>query len=121
MAHLREAPHLTLLNVHSRGVTSAGLANLQFLAQLRRLRLELENYHPTDADLQCVEPLSQLEELTLIGDITDAGLLRLRRLTKLKYLNVRHTLVTQDGVEDLQHALPRCMIDWDPDWHLRPR
>ena len=49
--------------------------------------------------------------LSLIGTkITDAGLLRLKRLTKLQRLVLDFTKVTDAGVADLQKALPNCKI-----------
>lgn len=49
--------------------------------------------------------------LSLIGTkITDAGLLRLERLTKLQRLVLDFTKVTDAGVADLQKALPNCKI-----------
>lgn len=49
--------------------------------------------------------------LNLIGTkITDAGLLRLKKLTKLQRLVLDFTKVTDAGVADLQKALPDCEI-----------
>ena len=42
--------------------------------------------------------------------VTDAGLVHLKRLTKLKYLNLRDTKVTDASVKKLQQALPNCKI-----------
>ena len=51
--------------------------------------------------------------LSLIGTkITDAGLLRLKRLTKLQRLVLDFTKVTDAGVADLQKALPDCKISY---------
>ncbi|MEO2021815.1 MAG: hypothetical protein ABGX05_08295 [Pirellulaceae bacterium] len=49
--------------------------------------------------------------LSLIGTkITDAGLVHLKRLTKLQRLGLEFTKVTDAGVADLQKALPNCKI-----------
>ena len=86
MAHLREVPQLRRLRFGDRQqqVTSVGLANLRFLIKLQSL--DMSCFRTTDADLQYVQGLTQMEELLLGGGITDAGLVHLRRLTKLKKL-----------------------------------
>ena len=42
--------------------------------------------------------------------VTDAGLKELKDLKQLTYLQLGHTGVTDDGVADLQKALPGCKI-----------
>ena len=42
--------------------------------------------------------------------ITDAGLVYLKGLTNLQYLNLGFTKITDAGVADLQKALPDCKI-----------
>jgi hypothetical protein len=44
--------------------------------------------------------------------ITDAGLVRLHSLTELEELRVRDTLVTAEGIAQLQRALPGCKVTW---------
>jgi hypothetical protein len=111
-------------------VPLAGLTNVQFL-ELRALGLEASQVHDimplsglTDlqrlslsgtyvADLTPLASLVKLEELnltdTLVGDLTP-----LYGLTRLRKLQVSKTLVTEDQVEALQKALPKCKIDHDP-------
>ena len=43
-------------------------------------------------------------------DVTDAGVSRLERLTKLKTLALHLTNLTDAGAEELQSALPNCKI-----------
>jgi len=43
----------------------------------------------------------------------DDLLLFVQRLTKLEYLNFSSTQVTQEGIKQLQEALPNCDIKWD--------
>jgi hypothetical protein len=42
--------------------------------------------------------------------ITDAGVVHLRGLTKLQRLDLDYNKVTDTGVADLQKALPNCKI-----------
>ena len=43
--------------------------------------------------------------------ITDAGLVHLKVLTKLQYLDLRATSITSIGLPDLQQASPACQIE----------
>ena len=75
---------------------------------------------PTDDDLVCLEPLSELVDLDLAGaPITDAGLEHLKGLKKLRNLNLANTGVTDKGIEDLRRALPGARsigkrVQWIP-------
>ena len=42
--------------------------------------------------------------------VTDAGLVHLRGLTRVKSLNLHNTQVTDEGVKKLQQALPNCRV-----------
>jgi hypothetical protein len=42
--------------------------------------------------------------------VTDAGLVHLKGLTKLRALKLNGTNVTAGGVKQLQQALPNCKI-----------
>ena len=57
-------------------------------------------------------PLLEVEEIWLDGTkVTDAGLLHLRLLTNLKSLHLRDAHVTDEGIAELQRALPGLMIE----------
>ncbi|MBC8876727.1 MAG: hypothetical protein H8E44_45440 [Planctomycetes bacterium] len=47
-------------------------------------------------------------------NVTDAGLEKLKRLTKLTHLDLSATQVTNEGIKELQEALPNCKIHWTP-------
>ena len=72
---------------------------------------------PTNDDLVCLEPLSELEFLDLGGlPITDAGLVHLKGLKKLSHVNLANTHVTEAGMEDLRLALPKASIAKRVEW-----
>ncbi len=44
--------------------------------------------------------------------VTDAGLVHLKGLTRLQTLNLYRSQVTDAGVKELRAALPNCRIEW---------
>jgi hypothetical protein len=46
--------------------------------------------------------------------ITDAGLKSLKGLTNLRSLSLQGTRVTAAGAKELQQALRKCKIEWEP-------
>ena len=71
--------------------------------------------HATDADLEHLRSLTTLRELNInqsYGEtkVTDAGLEHLKGLKSLRYLHFSETIVTDEGVKQLQQALPKCKI-----------
>jgi hypothetical protein len=76
---------------------------------------------PADDDLANLEPLDTLESLILIGaPITDAGLVHLKGLKKLRYVILTGDAVTSEGVDELQRALPKLSITYPPGHFPRP-
>ncbi len=65
-----------------------------------------------DSGLEHLEGLSKLEVLLLsYTKVTDAGLEHLKGLTSLKVLDLYYrTKITDEGVQKLQTALPKCRI-----------
>jgi len=64
-----------------------------------------------DGDVDRLCSLGELKWLVLDNtDITDAGLMLLANLRKLRRLYVRHTRVTQEGIQRLQDRLPDLTI-----------
>lgn len=70
-------------------------ADLTTLLRLRRLTL---GEHVTDAGLECIAMLSNLEELFLEGPFTDAGLPQLSALKNLETLAIASQYATHQGV-----------------------
>ena len=63
----------------------------------------------TDAGLVHLKGLTKLELLNLNrSEITDAGLSHLKKLTNLQTLFLKDTKVTDAGIPELQEALPNC-------------
>jgi tetratricopeptide (TPR) repeat protein len=67
------------------------------------LKIDLMNAKFTDAGLERLKVLTQLERLDLSGtQITDAGLTHLTALTQLQTLNLSKTQITDAGLEHLK-------------------
>ena len=67
--------------------------------------------HATDADLEHLKGLSELQHLNLTGTkVTDAGLEHLKGLTALRGLDLGLTQVTDAGVAQLKESLPNVRV-----------
>lgn len=65
-----------------------------------------------DADLDVLRAFPHLQKLDLTGRrITDGAVPQIRRLRKLRILQVAGTQLTDDGIERLRAALPWCSIE----------
>lgn len=96
------------------GISDKGLVHVAGLSELRELRLDSAR-DVTDAGLQHLKKLTKLTSLSLqYTDVSGAGFDALLRLKQLKEVNLQGAPVTQEAVEGLQQALPRCKIIWDP-------
>jgi hypothetical protein len=84
------------LSLEYTAVGDAGFAKLAGLAGLTELRLDRTN-------------------------ITDASVNILTGLTNLKYLDIYHTLISEQGFQLLKKALPGCRINWSLDSTRRER
>lgn len=91
-------------------IGDTGLAYVRALTHLESLWLH--DAQVTDAGLTHVAALSALHTLALNGNpgITDVGLSRLTRLTRLRWLFISGTAVSQAGVDSLRERLPGCTI-----------
>lgn len=97
------------VNLDSTEVTDADLEHLECLTQLQWLNLF--NTGVTDAGLEHLKGLTQLQRLELGGatKVTDAGLEHLKGLTELGGLFLGGTKVTEEGEKKLQQALPKWL------------
>lgn len=82
------------------------------------LAVHFNDRNVTDDDLQHLKELKELKSLQRLHlnntNVTDAGLEHLKGLTNLRYLDLRGTNATDEGVKELQHALPNCTIERSP-------
>jgi hypothetical protein len=93
-------------------VTDAGLRHLVGLPNLEKLSLIEEGGGMviSDAGLVQVGRMKRLKFLILVNfpQVTDAGLLNLHGLNNLEYIVARRTGVTEEGLKQLYKALPDC-------------
>ena len=102
-------PIIAVSFVASPHVTDAALEQLEGLSQLQTLELNLTQV--TDAGLAHLEGSTNLRWLTLAATkVTDAGLIHLTRLSNLQTLDLFDTTVTKAGVAELKMALPNCTV-----------
>lgn len=97
------------LSLSGSSVTDAGLAMLTRAHSL--VRLSLWGTRVTDAGLQHLHQLTSLAELDLGATaVTDQGLSHVRRLP-LRWVSLRDTLVSPEGLRGLRAALPACRVE----------
>ena len=87
------------------------------MVQFQMVKIKLSNflahYQQTLMSLCLIQlkKLTKLEYLNLsYTEVTDAGLVHLEGLTKLSWLWLQGTKVSEDAVKKLQQALPGCNI-----------
>jgi hypothetical protein len=106
---------LQFLGLPGSKITNAGLRHLKGLSQLKRL--DLKDTNIGDAGLEYIKEMTNLEFLDLsYTNITDAGLEQLKELHKLQGLRLttKHavpTVITGDGINNLQKKLPKLEIE----------
>jgi outer membrane protein assembly factor BamB len=105
-ALLQSAERLSFLIAAGTSITEAGLKHVAGIRNLRALDLEFCE-GVTDAACEAIGSMSELRALTLAKTgfepvrVTDAGLAKLARLTKLEILNLTGNAVTDDGLKQL--------------------
>ncbi len=104
--HLQHAEHLTLLVAAGTSITESGLKHVAHIRTLRALDLEFCE-GVTDAACEEIGSMGELRALTLAKTgfepvrVTDAGLVKLTRLTRLALLNLTGNSVTDSGLKHL--------------------
>ena len=104
LAHVQGLTRLRKLKIGETSITDAGLVHLASLHQLESL--DLEQLETTDACLKHLQSTPQLRELYLgcNGKVTDAGLAYLKGLTRLRTLVFHGSghRITDAGMEHLK-------------------
>jgi len=105
MTGLRE-----LLLFHAE-MSDAGVAKIEALKELRTLSLEECGDGITDVSMVAVSRMLRLQHLDLMGTrVTDSGLALLHTLKSLKWIELCSTWVSEEAVEALKKAMPRCRV-----------
>jgi hypothetical protein len=98
-----------VLNLRDTKITNAGIINIKEMKDLKRLHLER-----TNVDDGCIDYLTGLQELEYLNlystKVSDLGLSKLKDLKNLKKLYLWQTNVTNEGVKQLETALPDLKI-----------
>jgi hypothetical protein len=123
LVHISDLTSLRKLNVGAglmkpSNLTDAGLEQLKNLHQLEQL--VLSGAKITDDGLAQLAPLKNLQRLYLFQTrITDAGLEHLEGLQNLEILRVGRTAVTQEAAEEFQAKMPKLtrLIEAPPEDH----
>jgi len=90
MRSIIECSRLEALALQWKGKSKFDLSRLRKLTKLRQLTL---NFPVTDGDLESLERLGRLESLYIGGsEFSEKGLLHLRKLPRLKNLQLRHSI-----------------------------
>lgn len=124
---LNEKGELTGLYLYGDDQHGFGDDDLDFLKDYQSVKLLLiESKKLTDAGLQHVKSLKNLEELDLTlcqgekdergnvsGGITNEGLKTLQEISTLKRIGLQATLVTDEGADRLQRAMPMCRVEFN--------
>jgi tRNA A-37 threonylcarbamoyl transferase component Bud32/WD40 repeat protein len=112
---LRELPAEPFWN---NSIAATKVATNEDLAQLAKCvgltNLNLNFTSVDDAGVSRLKGLSKLQSLSLMDTrITDAVIAQFAGYERLTHLNVKGTRVTAAGFAKLQKMLPNCKIEWD--------
>jgi hypothetical protein len=111
LERLRSLKHLKRLYIREIcDATDSGMAHIEAFSSLESLALASDRI--TDAGLGHLGNLRSLSYLDLDGcaAVTDAGLRYLKNIPKLKYLLLRRTSTTEECIQQLRRAMPKCLI-----------
>jgi internalin A len=108
LAELKDLKHFETLYWMGRGSAQ----NLESLIELTNLR-ELGIYRETtDADLNIIKQMTNLKTLSVHGPkITDAGLREVKEMSGLEQLSIGRTEITDSGMKELKEMNNLQMLD----------
>jgi Leucine-rich repeat (LRR) protein len=107
-------PQLQRLGLEQTTVTDKAMPWIAKLPKLEALNLNYTTV--TDAGFAKLAGLTSLAELKLDRtDISDASLAWLTAQKSLRYADLYHTLITEQGHQNLIKAFPKCDINWSLD------
>lgn len=114
LVHLQGMKKLEKVNLFGPGFSDAGLRKLRGLRELQSLTSHDARF--TDEGLQELALHPKLKTLHLYSDdnqlpITDAGIQHLHELKNLEWLILETSNLSDEAVEELQRALPKCEIE----------
>lgn len=111
LMNFEELIDLSLIGVCPVGDATDVLVNLP-----RLVHLNLQDCDVTDVGVAKLQGLRQLDYLALTNSkqVTDKCLPYLKNLRDLRYLYIRGTGISADGVQALRRALPACFVYGDP-------
>ncbi len=115
LASLLNSKQLTDLRISNSPINDQGLVQIGKLTALEKLIIEPpRKANITDNGFKLLRNLVNLESLYLVDThISDAGLITLKDLTKLKDADLSESEITAEGVRGLKKYLPKTEI-WGP-------
>ena len=102
--------------IEARGASSAAMSGNLLPGVVNYVSLGRQVEDDKLAHILELDGLESLETVVANGSkITDTGLLMLGQFENLRHIYIRDTKVTHNGVDQLESALPNCLIVFDVD------
>jgi hypothetical protein len=110
LVHIRNLKRIRGLNLGRTAIDDLGLVHISELTELKSLCLDETKI--TDGGLACLQKMRDLEDILDLSEtqISDVGLRQVEHCKKLKHINLRGTLVTEEGKNRLRAALPQVRV-----------
>ena len=111
IAYLRKHPSLMAIDLSGADyLTNRGIEYLTEIPHLQYLRFSSSSLLD-DGCANSFAKMKNLKSLYLEGvRISDAAVPQLKKMTNLEVLSVKGTMVTAEGLQELQQALPECEV-----------
>ncbi len=102
LSYLARCKNLTSISIVRGTISGAGLAHLAGLTQLKRLGIESTGLD--GSGFESIAALQRLEELEIIGPVTDKTLAAIARMPALRHLDLTDTKITDAGLRELANT-----------------